>query len=426
MKLSSLSRREFLRAAGVCLALPTFEGMLSAAPAAARSGGRRRMVAINHSLGIHGPFFFPKEQERGYELPPYLKVLEDFRDDFTVFSGISHPEVDGGHSSESSYLTAVPHPGYPNYRNSVSLDQLVAERYSGENRFDSLILSTAGGRSLSWTRNGVMLQASCRPAEVFKRLFLEGSKKEVDAQVYRLRKGKSIMDTVRGRAQELEKSLGGHDRDKLDEYTTAVRSCEKKLLNAQEWIKRPKPKVDVAPPMDIADHADMIGRARLMYDLIHLALQTESTRAVTLVVEGIGEVPTGIPVDLGHHALSHHGLDPKRIEGLQRIELELMRAFRDFLTKLKNTKEEGETLLDRTMILTGSSLGNASSHDTHNLPMLLAGGGFRHGRHLAFDTKKNAPLSNVFVSMLQQLGLEIDKFGTSTGTLRGLEPKANG
>jgi hypothetical protein len=417
----AVSRRLFLRAAGVCLGLPLFECSLLGA--AAKPVNRRCMVAINHTLGLHGPNFFPEKPGRDYSMPPYMKALETFRNDFTVFSGVSHPEVDGGHSAGNSFLTAAPHPGNPNFRNSVSLDQVVAERFSGEHRFDSVILATHGGQSLSWTPNGVMLSADSSPARVFKRLFLEGSKKEVDAQVGRLRKGKSIMDTVRGRAQELEKTLGGNDRDKLDEYLTAVRGCERKLLNAEAWLHRPRAKVKAAPLTDIANRADAIGRSRLMYDLVHLALQADSTRAITLQIDGIGEVPANIPgVDQGHHALSHHGRDPQRIEQLQRIELELMRTFAGFLGKLKGTREEGETLLDRTMIVFGSNLGNASSHDNHNLPILLAGGGFRHGQHLAFDTKKNAPLCNVYVSMLQQFGLEIDRFGSSTGTMKGLEP----
>jgi len=422
----NLTRRRFLRAAGVSLALPLLDRLLSAGRAAAPAAARRRMVAIHYDLSLYGPSFFPKESGRDYTLPPYLEILGDFRNDFTVFSGLSHPEVDGGHSADQSFLTAAPHPGGATFRNTVSFDQLVAEQRAGLKRFDTLALNNQGWRSLSWSRSGTMLHASSSPSEVFKRLFLTGSPKEVQAQVAQLEKGRSILDAVWGQARELEKRLGGPDRDKLDEYATAVRECEQKLHSARAWIDRPKPAVSVPPPQDIADKRDIVGRARLIYDLAHLALASDSTSVVTYVVSENGEVPTNIPgVDTGYHALSHHGQDPKRLEQLRLIETEFMCAFRDFLAKLRATREEGETLLDRTMVLMGSSMGSASSHDNRNLPILLAGGGFKHGQHVAFDAKKNAPLCNVYVSMLQQLGMEVKKFGSSTGTMAALETKGS-
>jgi hypothetical protein len=419
----SLNRRKFLRAAGVSLALPLLDRLLPtgrAAPAATR----RRMMAIHYDLSLYGPSFFPKEEGRDYTLSPYLELIRDFRNDFTVFSGLSHPAVDGGHSAEQSFLTAAPHPGSPTFRNTISFDQIVAERLAGQKRFDTLPLNNQGWRSLSFSRNGSMLPAFSSPSDVFKRLFLTGSPKEVQAQVAQLQKGRSILDAVEDQARALEKTLGGSDRDKLDEYATAVRECEQKLQNARAWIDRPKPVVNVPPPQDIADRRDIVGRARLIYDLAHLALASDSTSVITYVVSEYGEVPTNIQgVDTGYHALSHHGQDPKRLEQLSLIEMEFMRAFKDFLGKLRTTREEGETLLDRTMVLVGSSMGSASSHDNHNLPILLAGGGFKHGQHVAFDAKKNSPLCNVFVSMLQQMGLELEKFGSSTGTMTPLEAR---
>jgi len=154
--------------------------------------------------------------------------------------------------------------------------------------------------------------------------------------------------------------------------------------------------------------------------LIHLALQTDSTRLITLMLLGTSLVPPVPGVSLGHHDLSHHGQDPKKIEQLKAVEIEKMKTFRDFLKKLKDTKEDGETLLDRTSVFFSSNLGNASNHSTKNLPVILAGGGFKHGQHLAFDPAKPPPLSNLFVSMLQRTGIEADKFGSSTGTLTGL------
>jgi hypothetical protein len=378
----------------------------------------RRMVAICSNLGFHTPFLYPEQAGAGYQAPTYLQVLEPLQNDFTVFSGLSHPGVDGGHTAEMSFLTAAPHPGAPSFKNSISLDQLVAERIGVETRFASLTLST-GGFSLSWTRGGVRIPADNKPSKVFERLFLPGGGNAVQ----RLRNGESIMDFVGEQARQLQREVGPKDREKLDEYFTAVRELEQRMVRGQEWARKPKPKVDVQPPKDITDNADLVGQFDLMYDLIHLALKTDSTRLVTLYLGGSGGA--GVPkipgVQEEWHALSHHGQDPLKIEQLKLIELAKFEALREFLAKLRGTQEQEENLLDRTMVLFGSHLGNASSHNTKNLPVLLAGGGFRHGKHLAFDRQNNTPLSNVYVSMLQRMGLEFDAFGTSAGTLRGLE-----
>ncbi len=219
----------------------------------------------------------------------------------------------------------------------------------------------------------------------------------------------------------MQHGLGVADREKLDEYFTSVRELEQRLAINEEWAKRPKPKVDAKPPQNIANPADLVGKARLMFDLTHLALQTDSTRLVTLMLLGTSLVPPVPGVSLGHHDLSHHGQDSSKIDQLKKVELEKLATFRDFLGRLKGTKEDGETLLDRTTIFFSSNLGNAATHATKNLPVLLAGGGFKHGQHLAFDPAQPPPLSNLYVSMLQRLGIEADKFGSSTGTLTGLE-----
>jgi len=411
----TLSRRNFLRTAGVSLALPCLE--LNAAPAIKVP---RRMVAICTPLSLHPAHFFPEKAGKDYALTPYLDVLKDFRGDMTPITGLSHPEVGSSHDSIFSFLTAAPHPEQrAGFKNSVSLDQFAAEHIGGETRFASLPLSCEGF-SLSWTRSGAIVPSDSWPSSVFARLFLEGRPDEVQAQARRLRDGQSILDSVREQSKSLEQGLGGNDRDKLDEYYTSVRELEKRLAKAEEWAKKPKPKVDAKPPRNIASSADVVGRARLMFDLIHLALQTDSTRLITLMLLGTSLVPPVPGVSLGHHDLSHHGQDPKKIEQLKAVEIEKMKTFRDFLKKLKDTKEDGETLLDRTSVFFSSNLGNASNHSTKNLPVILAGGGFKHGQHLAFDPAKPPPLSNLFVSMLQRTGIEADKFGSSTGTLTGL------
>jgi hypothetical protein len=410
------TRRAFLRAAGVGLALPLLESVAWGAPAQAP----RRMIGICAALGLCPDYLFPTKSGRDYALTPYLSVLKDHREALTVCSGLSHPDVNAGHESESCFLTAAPRPGQAGFRNSISLDQLAVEKLKPDTRFSSLALSTQG-TSVSVNRGGVVIPPETRPSVVFARLFLQGRRDEVEREVNRLKDRRSILDAVRGQARQLEKRVSQSDRERLDQYFTAVREVEQGLVRAQAWSKRPKPRVSAAPPRDIPNAADIIGRTRLMLDLAQLAFQTDSTRFITLKIDVIGVVPPIAGVSLDHHNLSHHGKDPSKLKQLQLVETQQLTALRDFLGKLKQSKEGGETLLDRTMVLYGSNLGNASSHDTKNLPILLAGGGFKHGQHLAFDRKNNTALGKLYVSMLQRLGAEVDRFVSASGRLDGLE-----
>jgi len=412
----NINRRTFLRAAGVSLALPWLETR-----AVAGMAPPRRMVCICTPLGVHPPSFFPDKAGKDYALSPYLEVLKDFRNDFTIVSGLSHPDIGHSHDSIYSFLTAAPHPERrAGFRNSISLDQFAAERIGTQTRFPSLSLS-GEGFSLSWTQSGALVPSDWSPSRLFARLFIEGRPEEVVLQARRLRDGRSILDSVGDQAKKLQSDLGAADRDKLHEYFTSVRELEQRLAKSEEWAKKPKPKVDVKPPQDIANPGDLIGRTRLLFDLTHLALHTDSTRLITILLGGASLVPPIPGVTMAHHDLSHHGQDPAKIAQLQTIELEKLKLLRDLLTKLKQTKEEGATLLDRTMVFFGSNLGNASSHSCQNLPVVIAGGGFQHGQHLVFDAKSGPPLCNLYVSMLQRLGIEAAKFGSSTGTLTGLE-----
>jgi hypothetical protein len=416
--LRNLTRRHFLRATGVSLALPWLDAF---APAQAQAQVPRRMVCICTPLGLHPANFFPQQTGRDYTLTPYLEPFREIRNDFTVISGLAHPEVGSSHDSIYSFLTAAPHPERRGgFRNSISLDQVAASHIGGETRFPSLALSCEGF-SLSWTRSGAVVPSDSWPSSVFARLFLEGRPDERAAQVRRLRDGRSILDAVGEQAKTLQPKLGSGDREKLDEYFNSVRELERGLAKSEEWSQRPRPRVDVAPPQNNNNPADLVGKSRLMFDLMHLAIQTDSTRLITLLLLGTSLVPPIQGVSLGHHDLSHHGQDPGKIAQLRTVELEKMRTFRAFLAKLKETREQDSNLLDRTSVFFSSNLGNASSHSTRNLPILLAGGGFRHGQHLAFDAANPPPLSNLYVSLLQRLGVNADRFGSSTGTLRGLK-----
>lgn len=418
-----LHRRRFLRAAGVSLALPCLD-VFSLARGAEADKPRRRMICICAPLGLHPTNFFPEQEGKDYKLTPYLEVLKEHRDDFTVMSGLWHTGTNPGfaHQATASFLTGAEGAGRPAFRNSISLDQYAAEHIGGETRFASLTLSD-DGLGLSWTRTGAQLPASNSPSRIFAKLFLDGGPGEAQAQVRRLEDDRSILDDVRDQAKVLRSDLGNDDRHKLDEYLSSVRDLEQRLRRDETWCKTPKPKVNVEPPKDVVNGADLVARTKLLFDLTHLALQTDSTRLVTIMLGGGTYAPPIPGVNLGHHDLSHHGKDPGKLDQLKIVELEVMKSLERLLSTLKQSKEGDANLLDRSIVFFGSNLGDASSHSVKNLPVLLAGGGFKHGKHLPFDPQKPPPLCNLYVSMLQRLGIETGKFGTSTGTLTGLEAK---
>jgi hypothetical protein len=414
------SRRQFLRAAGVSLALPCLDAFVPTSARGAAAAIPRRMICICAPLGFYPGDFMPKETGRKYNLSPHLEVLGEYRNDFTVISGLAG--ISGGHQAIAGFLTGVPGAGQPGIRNAFSVDQFAAEHIGAQTRFSSLALS-GESLGLSWTRTGARVPAHNSPSRLFAEMFLEGQENEVRSQLRRLEEGRSILDDVRDQARSFRSNLGSDDRNTLDEYLTSVRELEQRLVIDERWCKTPKPKVNVKPPKDISNKSDLIGRTRLLFDLSHLALQTDSTRLITIMLAGATSAPPIPGVSQGHHDLSHHGKDPGKLAQLKLIEVECMKVLRDLVAKLKQSQEGGETLLDRTTVYLGSNLGDASSHSTKNLPILVAGGGFQHGRHLAFDSQNPPPLCNLYVSMLQRLGIEVDKFSNGTGTLNGLEFK---
>jgi hypothetical protein len=427
----AVSRRRFLQGTGVAMSLPLLEAML---PRVARAGSAsplapsakpRRMFGICNNLGVRPDLFFPTGTGRDYVASPYLKLLDAHREQFTVFSGVSHPNVDGGHPSDISFLTAAPHPASSSFRNTISLDQYVAERIGTYTRFPSLTLAVNGAaRSLSCTGTGVAIPPEERAADVFNQLFLQGTPEQVDAQVHRLDTGRSILDAVSDQAKDLERNLGARDRSRIEQYFTSVRDLEHRLQESRGWELKPKPVVKVAAPAEISGPAQYMDKVKAMYDLARLAFETDSTRAITLMLNSVATPVVNIPgkeLTDSYHNLSHHGKAEEKLAQPKVLDEYHMKLLANLLTDLAAVNEGGETLLDRTMIVYGSNFGDANAHSTTNLPMLFAGGGFRHGQHLAFDKAQNYPLPNLFVSMLQRFGLEENSFASSTGTMRGLE-----
>ncbi len=427
-----VSRRRFLQGAGIALSLPFLESMLpsfarAAQPSSPLAPGAkpRRMFAICNNLGLLPDQFFPTGAGRDYKASPYLEHLKAHRNDYTVFSGVSHPNVDGGHPADICFLTAAPHPGSSSFRNTISLDQHIAERIGTLTRFPSLTLGVnTRSKSLSWTGTGVAIPPEDKAAEVFKQMFLQGTPDQIAAQVRRLDTGRSILDTVAGQAKDLQRGVTARDRDRLDQYFTSVRDLEGRLQASQGWETKPKPVVKARLPVDPASNAAYMEKVKVMYDLARLAFETDSTRAITLMLDSVSTPVLEIPdtkITDGYHNLSHHGKSETKRSQLKTIDELHMKLLAGLIADLKAVHEAEETMLDRTMVVYGSNFGDANQHTCFNMPVVFAGGGFKHGQHLGFSTTQNYPLPNLFVSMLQRMGIEEEKFASSTGPMRGLE-----
>lgn len=427
-----VNRRHFLRAAGVTLALPLLEslnGRVFGAGSAVGTlpgqpvGGRRplRLVCIGNMLGFYPPAFFPQNTGRNYDLPVDLESLKPHQNDFTLFSGLDHG-IKGGHFAIHAFLSGVrtaDAKGMP--EGNITIDQRAAETIGGATRFPSLAVGSEdgihGGCLMSWTRSGTRVPPISTPRELFRKLFVSDSAADIASAQDRFDLKGSILDAVRGDAKSLERQLGRRDKEKLDEYFTSVRDVEKQIELRRQWASVPKPDPKMAEPQN----KDFVSDLPVMYDLIALALQTDSTRIATFEIGGDFEA-AAFGLKGGYHGLSHHGMRQEAIDALIIMERYQVEQFARFLAKLKSIEDGDGTLLDHSMVLFGSGMGNANSHTNNNLPVILAGGGFKHGEHKAYPAKGlgRQPLCNLFVTMLQRFGVEVDKFGTSTGTLTGL------
>ena len=436
---NSIPRRLVLKCSGIALGLPLLESMQPTMKCAADSTKpHQRMVCIGVPFGFDLSAFIPVKAGSDYELPSHLKHLEEFRNDFTVMSGLSHPNTGGGgHKAEAVMLTGAPYPDYSyNLKNTISVDQAFASHVRGQTRYESLCLTTYYG-SLSSTANGVSIPAIDRPTEVFKMLFLASTPAQAEEEIRRIDEGRSMLDFVSAEAKQLNTKISGADRQRVDEYFNSVRDVERQLKMGREWVNRAKPEPIGSAPNDIGDNAQQAAKFRLIVDMIHLALVTDSTRAISIRTFGT------------HHDLSHHGKEASKLEACRKVELELIQTYGGLLRKLKESKEGEGTLLDGTMVMMMSNLRDGNTHWTYNLPVILAGGGFKHGQHLCFNQpyleevaselsppqgqaatvekkipimgKDQQPLCNLYTSMLQRAGVETDQFSSATGPLKGLE-----
>lgn len=409
-----IHRRTLLRGAGIALALPWLDSMQPAFSAEVKQP--KRFLGVLNYFSFHTPFLFPKESGFDYKPSPYLELLQQHRNDFTVISGLNHPDVRDGHASDKSFFTGAPHPNSSSFRNSISLDQLAAEKVGHKTRYPSLNLSTSPAYSCSYNRNGVALPPETSPARAFAKLFVDGTPAQVAEEITRVQEGQSILDRIANEGKRLRNAVGPGDRDKLDQYFTSVRELERRMVRAENYVSRPKPKVDVDLMQDPSPGEDII-RFGLLLEVARLAMQTDLTRLVTLYYVGSSKAPSQPGTSFAYHNLSHHGQDAEKIEQLAILERDLLRQWGTYMKRMKDSGDAGSSLMDHTFSVLGAAMGNASSHNATNLPLIVAGGGLRHGRHLAYDPTDPPPLCNLWVNALQHVGLETDRFGSSTSTL---------
>jgi len=400
----SVDRRSFLQGMGLGLALPWLESS-----AMADAPRPRRLVCVGNHLGFYPGNFFPKNAGKDYTPTSTLKPLEKHRDALTVFSNLDH-ELNGGHKAVQGFLTSIKKEeaaGFP--AKNISLDQIAAEHVGSSTRFPSVNAGIQQGTDMCWTRTGVHVPPVNNPATLFRGLFVNSPDSEREVERTRLKHRGSVLDALRDSANALNRTLNVADRDKLDQYLTSVRDVERRLQMSKEWLDRPKPKSPIEEVQD--EERQHIDEVAVFYDLMALALQTDSTRVATFET-GLGFRTAEL--NLGsYHGLSHHGKSEGRIEQLQVVESFLTTKLSDFISRLKEAK-----ILDDTMIVFGSGMSDGSSHSNRNLPVLLAGGGLKHQGHLVCPAQqhKRVPLSNLWLSVLQWFGSESERFGRSTGT----------
>lgn len=411
------TRRTFLQATGVSIALPAFESLTQAVAPAAKRVEPMRMVTIASALGMNPRTFFPKSYGKAYKLSPALQPLSKLRDDFTVFSHMDHPGIFTKHGSMNSLLSGVD-AKHASAGKNVSVDQVAASHVSYKTRLPSVHISIGGAQGHSWTPSGIKVREEGDPLHLFKKLFVNDSDAAKRARKLELDRQGSVLDLVRDQAKGLKGKINPADQKKLDEYLTAVREAESRIQGMQRWQDKPKPKVDYKAE-DAHGSMDYAILAPLMFDMLYLAIQSDTSRVFT---SGFGMHNKVIELDgvrEGYHGITHHGNRDAKVKQLLIVDRFYIEQMARFMQKLKDTPAGDSNLMDKTMIFFGSGLGDASRHSNRNLPVLIAGGGFKHGGHINAmrHDKTPMPLNNLFTTMLQKFGIETERFHNATGTI---------
>ena len=417
--LHQTDRRKFLQGVGASLALPMLESFAPRSAQGAQTAGTERLVCVGTYLGFYQSSFYPQQAGPDYEISPVLQPIERFRDQTTVFSGLDH-RGRNGHEAWSAWMSG-------SATGSVSLDQLVAAEIGDRTRFDSLQITCGnppGQARTSFTPEGVALPMIGRPSVLYGTLFSSGE--DAARTEYLLASNRSVLDGVTAEARRLERTVPASDRHKLGEYFASLRAVEKRLQKQRLWLDRPVPQVDYPlPEFDPVAHDLSLECESIMYDLLALALTTDSTRVATFTIPGWSQVFTidGRQLSAGYHGLSHHGNDPGRIAEYNLVGIEHVKRFGAFLDQLAAARDgQGRPLLDSTAVVFGSGMGDANTHDNSNLPTVLAGGGFRHGWHHRFrrDAAQPKLLGDLYLTLLQRFGIEAERFAGAQSNLNEL------
>ncbi|MDB2642419.1 DUF1552 domain-containing protein [bacterium] len=422
----SINRRRFmLKTVGASLALPGLPSLLakstgenSAVQATRGAGiGAQRFVAIGNLLGFQQKSIFPETTGKGYEETTLLKPLSENRKNMTLYRGLDHG-VKGGHFAVHSFLSGVLHSEAKNRADgNVTIDQFIADEVGVETRFPSLTVGSEGGIhggcQIAWTRSGIRVPPITGPADLFEKLFVDDSPERKSQRSTENHLQDSILDSVLEDANRLSKHVNREDKEKLDEYFSSIRDVEKRLQARKKWANEPKPKA----PFEKPSNSNTVEDLPMLYELIALALQTDSTRVATLEIGGCF-LPQHLGIDKSYHSMSHHGNDEETIAHLVTLETYQIEQFNTFLTRLNSIKDGDKTLLDSTAVIFGSGMGSGHSHTNSDLPIILAGGGYRHGEFRKVEGKgiNKVPLCNLYLEMAQRMGIESETFGTSTGT----------
>lgn len=419
---SSLNRRRFvLQTVGATLALPGLPSLRAATAAVQPAKGAgpeaKRFVAVGNLLGFQQKQWFPQTPGKNWEKTNLLEALMPNRKHMTVYRGLDHG-IKGGHFSVHSFLSGVLNSEAQNRPDgNVSVDQFIADEIGFETRFPSLTVGSEGGIhggcQIAWTKSGVRVPPITGPAELFQKLFVTESKERRAERMEENRLQNSILDSTMEEAKTLSNRVNHEDKEKLDEYFTAIRDVEKRLELRERWTDRPKPKA----PFEAPANTNTVDDLPMLYELIALALQTDSTRVATLEIGGCF-LPQNLGIKKSYHGLSHHGNDEEAIAHLITLEKYQIKHFGKFLTRLAGMRDGDQTLLDSTAVLFGSGMGNGNSHTNSDLPILLAGGGYHHGefKKVPSQGSQKIPLCNLYLDIVQRMGIEAEAFGTSTGT----------
>ncbi|MEL6106138.1 MAG: DUF1552 domain-containing protein [Planctomycetota bacterium] len=417
----NVRRRFVLQALGGSLAIPALSSLANGAtsPIVRTTGSgveAPRFVAVANLLGFQQKHFFPQTVGKEFESTRLLKLLETNRDQLTVYRGLDHG-LRGGHFAVHTFLSGVlHHESKHRVDGNVTIDQFIADEVGRQTRFPSITVGSEGGIhggcQLSWTKSGVRVPPITGPAQLFDKLFVSDPKSKLAEKARANELQGSILDSVRGQAAALSKQVNREDREKLDEYFSSIRDVEKRLASRRRWHDQPKPDA----PMEKPANRNTVDDLPVFYELIALALQTDSTRVATLEIGG-SFLPQNLGIDKSYHSLSHHGNDEKSIEHLLTLETYQLEQFSKFLTRLSSIQDGEQTLLDSTSVLFGSGMGSGNSHTNSDLPIVVAGGGYGRGefKQTPNEGVGKVPLCNLLLGLAHRMGVHADHFGTSTG-----------